>query len=178
MNDPVRNHPAAGRPFRVLLGFAAANVFAGATLQGAQETGSVLSAAAAGLLTLLFWGVIFIPLVALALLPGVVGTRALLRRLGSPSRAARLATGATCWASWGLVVWLAAQAAPIESRPPVGSVVFVLLVFTIQGALFGHLALKPPWDRSSRPAVYAAGAVVLFVIGGGLVTAFRGAVAR
>jgi hypothetical protein len=175
VNDVIPNSPASGRPILVLLGFAAANVWAGAVLQGAQETGNALSAVVAGFLTLILYGVIGIPLVALVLLPSLVATRAVLRRLESPSRAARLWVSAATWAGWGLVLGLAAQAAPIETRPPVASIVLVALFAASQGALFALLALKPPWQRSSRAAIYAAVAVVLFVVGGALITGLRAA---
>jgi hypothetical protein len=176
VNNADSTSRVTGRALLALLGFAAVNVWVGAVLQGAQETGNPLYGVFTGFLTLLLYGVIGIPLVALILLPGAVATRAVLHRLDSHTRRAQLWVGGATWATWGLVLGFAAQATPVETRPPVASVIVAALVAAMQGALFALVALKPPWSGSSKAAVYAAVAVVLFVVGGALITALRGVV--
>lgn len=98
---------------------------------------------------------------------------ALLRRIDPSSRKARFGVGAAAWAAWGLVIWLATLAAPSENRAPPAPVLLVFLAGAVQGGSYSIAAFDRPWRVPGRVLVAATLAVIIFVVGGALVTALR-----
>lgn len=160
-------------PILVLALLAAGNAWLGAAVQNGIDSGDLGHAVVTASLTLVLYGVIAIPFLCFALLPAVVLTMALLRWIDPSSRRARFGVGAAAWGGWGLVIWLATLAAPFESRSPSAPVLLVFLAGAVQGGFYSIAAFDRPWRVPGRVLVATALAVIIFVVGGALVTALR-----
>lgn len=172
-HTPSPANTAVRHPILVLALLAAGNAWLDAAVQNGIATGDLGYAVAAASLTLILDGVIAVPLLCLALLPAVVFTMALLRWIDPSSRKARFGVGAAAWSGWGLVIRLATLAAPFESRGPSAPVLLVFLAGAVQGGFYSIAAFDRPWRVPGRILVATAFAVIIFVVGGTLVTALR-----
>jgi hypothetical protein len=131
----------------------------------------VSSAAISGTAAFDAYGKVWVPLLALAYLPAVVLSLALIVRTPPPAyRLERALAGGVAWGAWSAIILASAVAlgGPVLFK---ASVLVGLLAMTISGALFGALGPAADTRPPRRALVYLGLAIVVVIVVGSILAA-------